>query len=115
MVEKPTTKSKPIGAARALIKSWFLGLLLFPFAIGSGLFIHAVSVSTSPVLSAGSTTVRISPAAISVEAGQTFTVNVMIDYPTGLAENQRFGAHEFDLLFDPGIVRADSITYGDFP
>jgi hypothetical protein len=64
--------------------------------------------STTPTQGAGNSVVHISPASISVEVGQTFTVSVLID------SAQNLGGYEFDLAFDPGVLQAVRAAQGGF-
>ena len=54
------------------------------------------------------TRVRLEPAEVAVGLHETFAVQVMIEGTSDL------GAFEFDLTYDPSILRAEEATVGDF-
>lgn len=53
--------------------------------------------------------VRLAPASVQVNAGETVQITVEIEDIANL------GAFQFDLTYDPTIVAVESITLGDFP
>ena len=71
-----------------------LSLLLFLFGL-------------SGIAVAQTTIVSISPSTQTVPLGQTFTIDITIDPDVAIAGAQ------FDLSFDPSLVRANSVTEGN--
>lgn len=87
-----------LGALRAVVV-----LLMLSLSMGN---LQATLAEVS--LQDSTPTVRIQPAQSVVGVGQTFTVEVMLDNFSDL------GAYEFDMAFDPSVVRVDSVVDGGF-
>jgi hypothetical protein len=92
---------------RAAFLRWltiFLALALLPT-----LALAAPPLSLETDVARQDPTVRIDPAQVTVGAGETFDVSVMIDEASDL------GGFEFILHFATATVTVDSVTMGDFP
>jgi hypothetical protein len=74
----------------------------------TALMLCALLVPTVPVLASPDTSMSISPATQTVDADDSFDVDVVVD-TTGLTR-----AAQFDLSFDPSLVQIDSVTEGSY-
>jgi archaellum component FlaF (FlaF/FlaG flagellin family) len=77
-------------------------------ALMVGLLATSLGISSGSVLADSGVSMAVTPAAIEVQAGETFTVDLVIDTSV-----ETSGA-QCQLTFDPAVVRCDSIEKGAF-
>src|SRR5690349_18735567 len=70
-------------------------------------FLYTLCLLAAPVSLWGAT-ISVQPAALAKTAGQTFTVSINISGANDLY------AYQFDLGFDPTVLKATSVTEGSF-
>ena len=100
LIERVSAMSK---SHLRLVLAIILGTVLLALASAS---VHTWASYGHVIHNDSATVIRIEPVSVSVEQGTTFTVTV------GIQQAQDLGAFQFNLEFDPAIVRVDDVSLG---